>query len=194
MELLLEKGKAILLFDGLDEVNQVDGQQATLVKELDEFSRHYDQCQTLITCRIAASRYEFELFTKVEMADFDKPQVRTFATKWFGERKVRELFLEALEKEENKRLWELARVPLLLTLLCLSFEETLTFPQQRDAIYEEAIEALLKKWDSSRGIHRDTIYKQLYLKRKRQLFAELAYETFRQSNYFIEQERAGDVH
>src|SRR5438067_6287634 len=54
-------------------------------------------------------------------------------------------FLTEFKKEDNKGLRDLARTPLLLTLLCLAFNETLTFPQRRVEIYEEALDALLKK-------------------------------------------------
>lgn len=51
----------------------------------------------------------------------------------------------------------MASTPLLLVLLCLAYEENLTFPQNRSELYKDAIQALLKKWDTSRGIQRDEI-------------------------------------
>jgi len=75
----------------------------------------------------------------------------------------------------------------LLSLLCLNYEETQTFPARRIELYEEAIEALLKKWDSARQIKRDEGYRKLSLGRKRQLFAKVAYDTFSQDEYFIPQ-------
>ena len=101
--------------------------------------------------------------------------------------KLRSSSGKALSKPENRGIRELGSQPLLLTLLCLTYQETLHFPQRRVEIYEEALEALLKKWDSSRQIARDTIYKNLSLGRKRQLFARLAATFFDQGVYFIPQ-------
>lgn len=122
------------------------------------------------------------------MADFDEAQIREFVAKWFGETdERRELFLADLEKSESEGLRELARVPLLLALLCLAFEDTLKLSQRRVELYEEALDALLKKWDSGRNIRRDEVYRELSLKRKAQMLARVAAETFKEAEYFIPQ-------
>ncbi len=56
---LLEEGKALVLFDGLDEVNRERDQRRSLVGLLQDFANQYNQLQSLITCRIAASEYMF---------------------------------------------------------------------------------------------------------------------------------------
>ena len=160
VEELLKSGSAIVLFDGLDEVNQKSGQRDQQTREMKDFIEKYDRTQCLITCRIAANVYFFQSFKYVEIADFTEKQVKTFVGNWFrkkeGEKdeETRDKFLEEFAREDNKGLRDLARTPLLLTLLCLAFNETLTFPQRRVEIYKEALDALLKKWDSSRRIKR----------------------------------------
>lgn len=189
LDRLLKAGKAILLFDGLDEVNEAGDKRARLIDEVESFARKYDQCQRLITARLAATEYEFQNVAPVEMADFSEGQIREFVAKWFsGDSKQterRDLFLAELEKEESEGLRELARVPLLLALLCLGFEETLKLSSRRAELYEEALDALLKKWDSGRNIRRDEIYRELSLKRKEQMLAQIAYETFDRAEYFV---------
>lgn len=188
VEHVLEKGDALVLFDGLDEVNQEGNHRAKMIRDLRDFSNKYWKAQCLVTCRIAATEYAFDNFVYVELADFTDKQVATFVRKWFkGSRKKRQLFEAAFNRAENKRLQELARVPLLLSLLCLSFDSTLEFPQRRVEIYEEALEALLKKWDTSRSIKRDEIYHGLSLGRKRQMFARIAAKSFQEGKYFFSQ-------
>src|SRR5256714_3060549 len=65
VEELLKSGNAIVLFDGLDEVNQESGQRDTQTRAMNNFIEKYDQTQCLITCRIAASDYSFKPFTYV---------------------------------------------------------------------------------------------------------------------------------
>ncbi len=83
VEKLLAAGQAIVLFDGLDEVNQADGQRAKQVLAIRDFAKKFDQAQCLITCRVAANEYTFEGFVYVEMADFDDDQVNQFVKNWF---------------------------------------------------------------------------------------------------------------
>jgi energy-coupling factor transporter ATP-binding protein EcfA2 len=190
---LLKSGGAIVLFDGLDEVNQESGQRDRQTRAMNDFIEKYDQTQCLITCRIAASDYSFKPFTYVEVADFTEKQIEIFVGNWFrnneGEkdRETCARFLAEFKKEENKGLRDLARTPLLLTLLCLAFNETLTFPQRRVEIYEEALDALLKKWDSSRRIKRDEVYRKLSVGHKENMLARIAAETFENNEYFIQQ-------
>ncbi len=188
IELILKKGQAIVLFDGLDEVQQEKGQREEQIRLLKNFSRQYLLSPCLITCRIAATDYSFEDFTYVEVADFTEEQKENYARNWFEDEPQKlEKFLEGFQEDKHQGFRELGSVPLLLSLLCLHFEETMTFPERRAELYEEAIDALLKKWDSSRSIQRDKIYHGLSIKAKRSLFANIAAETFENKDYFIEQ-------
>ncbi|HEX8068380.1 MAG TPA: NACHT domain-containing protein [Pyrinomonadaceae bacterium] len=193
VEELLKSGSAIVLFDGLDEVNQESGQRDEQTRAMNNFVEKYGRTQCLITCRIAARVYYFPGFSYVEIADFTEQQIQTFVANWFrnseGEKdeETCKKFLAEFDRSDNKGLRDLARTPLLLTLLCLAFNETLTFPQRRVEIYEEALDALLKKWDASRRIKRGEVYRRLSLGHKENMLARIAAETFERNEYFIQQ-------
>ncbi|HKC66110.1 MAG TPA: NACHT domain-containing protein, partial [Pyrinomonadaceae bacterium] len=193
VEELLKTGSAIVLFDSLDEVTQERGYRNKQTRAMNDFIEKFDLTQCLITCRIAASDYSFKPFTYVEIADFSEKQIKTFVGNWFrnqeGEKdeETCKKFLSEFARADNKGLRDLARTPLLLTLLCMAFNETLTFPQRRVEIYEEALDALLKKWDSSRRIKRDEVYRKLSLGHKENMLARIAAETFEKNEYFIPQ-------
>lgn len=197
VEEILKDGAAIVLFDGLDEVSQEGGGSDRQAQAMDDFIKKYDRAQCLVTCRIAASDYCFRPFAHVEIADFNERQIKKFVRNWFRSREGEEgegtagKLLEEFGKNDNKGLRDLARTPLLLTLLCLAFNETLTFPQRRVEIYEEALEALLKKWDSSRRIKRDEIYRKLSLGHKENMLARIAAEMFERNEYFISRRELG---
>lgn len=192
---LLEKGDSLLLFDGLDEVRQEREQRARLAQQLRNFTKKYDRNQFLITCRVAASEYTFPGLRDVEMADFTTEQILQYAEKWFGSSTQKFAnFAADLEKEENAGLAELCNVPLLLSLLCLYYDDAQAFPQRRAELYEDALDALLRKWDSSRQIQRDEIYKNLSHKRKQQMFAHIATPAFEKGKlYFTTQELAAEI-
>ncbi|MEH1945108.1 MAG: NACHT domain-containing NTPase [Nostoc sp.] len=180
-------GKALVLLDGLDEVREEDSDR--ILKEIREFSDRFLKNQFVMTCRIAAREYTFEKFTEVEVADFDDDQISNFTHNWFKDKAVKpETFIKRLE--ENSRIKQLAASPLLLTLLCLAFEESGDFPANRSELYKEGLDALLKKWDAKRGIQRNKIYKKLSVQRKEDLLSKMALTTFERSEYFFKQKVA----
>lgn len=192
VKLLLEEGKALLLFDGLDEVRHEGRQRDRLIHQLQDFVRQYDRCQHLITCRIAASEYLFQGFQTVEVADFTPEQIATYAAKWFSADKATyDFFMQELQKPEQKGVYELCNTPLLLALVCLAFATDRAFPPTHAELYEDALDVLLRRWDASRQIDRDAlhpdekIYRELSNQRKKELFARIAHRTFQKGEYFF---------
>lgn len=193
IESILNSGKALVLLDGLDEVNHEEHQQKKLLQSITNFTNQYQNSRFCLTCRIAANDYSFDRFTYVEIADFNEEQQTKFIKKWFSLESIKLTeFLKQWGTSENKNIHDLARTPLLITLICLSFGETLQFSKRRVDLYSEAIDALLKKWDSSRAIIRGDIYKQLEIPRKKQLLSYIAYNTFIREEYLIRQEVIAD--
>ena len=183
---LLDNGKALILLDGLDEVKKEDDRRVK--QDIDQFSRDWLENRFAITCRIAAREYQFEKFTEVEVADFDDGQIETFVNNWFRERdeSKAERLLERLNG--NKPVKELAKSPLLLTLLCLVFGERNDFPSKRSELYKEGLEVLMKKWDAKRNIEREIIYKHLSPQNKEDMLGQIAFNTFVNGEYFFRQE------
>ncbi|MFC7298764.1 NACHT domain-containing protein [Herminiimonas aquatilis] len=172
---LLERGDAIILLDGLDEVNEQDSKRKQTIKEVVNLSLKYKKCQYCLTCRTAATDYSFEKFKYLEVADFDANQQIQLVTQWYGENSEHlKRFIAGWKENEQEGLRDLGRTPLLLTLLCLAFEESLVFPARQVDLYKEAIDALLRKWDTSRLISRDDFYKNLSFSRREHLFEAVA--------------------
>ena len=183
---LLKEGRALILLDGLDEVKKEDDRRVK--QDIDRFSRDWLKNRFAITCRIAAREYQFETFTEVEVADFDDGQIETFVNNWFRERdeSKAERLLERLK--DNEPVKELAKSPLLLTLLCLVFGDRNDFPPKRSELYKEGLEVLMKKWDAKRNIEREIIYKHLSPQNKEDMLGQIAFNTFVKGEYFFRQE------
>jgi predicted NACHT family NTPase len=183
---ILNAGRTLILLDGLDEVKETDSSR--VLRQIKEFSQQFPLNQFIITCRIAAKEYTFEKFTEVEVADFNDKQIADFSEKWFRSKNdpiKAERFLQRLKEDAPIR--ELATSPLLLTLLCLVFEDTGSFPTNRGELYQTGVDVLLKKWDVKRNIEREQVYKRLSLKRKEDLLSQIARITFEAGNYFFKQ-------
>ena len=184
-ERLLRLGRALILLDGLDEVRETDAYR--VMQEVRNFTNQFHLNHFVITCRIATREYTLEQFTEVEIADFDTEQIASFASKWFAakDQMKGKIFIQQLQ--ENRPIQELATNPLLLTLLCLMFEETADFPLNRAELYREGLNVLLRKWDAKRNIEREQIYKKLSLQHKEDLLSQIALMTFERGDYFFRQ-------
>ena len=157
-----------------------------MIKEIRDFTDKYDHNQYILSCRIAAFNYVFERFSDIEVADFDDNQIKQFIGNWFESNKTAaRTCWDRINADKSIR--ELASVPLLLTLLCLSFDEDGGFPQNRAELYREALYLLLKKWDESKKVNRDEIYKHLTLENKIDMFSIIATESFNKNKYFLPQ-------
>ena len=191
-ENILKHGRALILFDGLDEATEEDSDK--IVIEIRRFCDQYYKNQFIITCRIAAQKFVFPNFTYVEVADFNDRQMKAFAQNWFvaidqegGKTKAVE-FIEKLNHLENQQIREISVTPVLLLLTCLVFENKKMFPINRSQLYEEGLEILLKRWDETKGIKRDEVYRNLTLLRKKKLLSHAAIYFFNQGKYFFEKD------
>ncbi|HEY9824998.1 MAG TPA: NACHT domain-containing NTPase [Stenomitos sp.] len=184
VETLLDEGRALVLLDGLDEVLKADS--ARVIEEIRHFSERFHRNLYVLTCRVATHEFKLEPFTEVEIADFDDEQIAVFVTKWFERKNPErtELFLRKLK--DSPRIRELATNPLLLTLLCLNFEESGYFSESRAALYKDALHVLLKSWNAKKpGLPYEEVYRQLTPDRKEDLLSQLAYQTFEQGQYMF---------
>jgi DNA polymerase III delta prime subunit/uncharacterized protein YlzI (FlbEa/FlbD family) len=189
IKLLLNQGRVLVLLDGLDEVTGEDGK--TITKEIKKFARTYSQVLAIVTCRTQSQESRFERFDYVEISDFNELQIKLFAENWFKtvsrdkSDEWSQKFLNLLFLEENKQIRELAITPILLSLTCAVFYQTGKFYSKRSKLYEEGLEILLDKWDKSREIERDEIYRDLSLARKLELLSYLAVKKFEQPQYVL---------
>lgn len=185
---LLEDGKLLLLLDGLDEVPTQQMDQA--ITQIQDFCDRYSQNRFIASCRTAAYRSRFRQFRDVIMADFDDEQIQQFITNWFRSKDDQELDTaqkcwDLLQQPEYAATRELAQTPLLLTFLCLVFDDAQTFPKQRAILYKDALDVLLKRWAAEKRIQRDPIYQNLTLPLEEMMLAEIAYTGFEADRLFF---------
>ena len=184
-EQILSQGKGLILLDGLDEVRELDCHR--VLQEVHTFSEKFHNNYFVITCRIATHEYTLEQFTEVEIADFDEQQINTFAQKWFARKDPTKSHKFIHKLQQNLPIQEIATNPLLLTMLCLMFEEVTDFPANSAELYQEGLHLLLRKWDAKRNIEREQIYKKLSLHHKEDLLGQIALLTFKRGDYFFKQ-------
>jgi tetratricopeptide (TPR) repeat protein len=180
-ERLLEQGKLLVLFDGLDEVpTELLGRMTEAIKNLVD---RYSKNRFIASCRIAAYRsfQNFSRFTDVAIANFDEQQIQCFVENWFKSHDRPEWGEECqkrLNNDDHKATRELAQTPLLLTLICILFLKRGEFPTKKASLYDKALSTLLEEWDASKEIIRQQHYKGLDTKCKEIMLSEIAYSSF----------------
>lgn len=169
----IEQGQAVILLDGLDEVQR---DRPHLVDKVEAFSREGAERgnKLVITSRVVGYREspldpkEWSLYT---LLDFDRKAIEDFAGKWClafetstagdtpearaAAEVERKSLLEALGA--NPGVEKLASNPLLLTILALIKRQGVTLPNRRIELYELYLKTLISAWNKSRALDKRPI-------------------------------------
>jgi len=162
----IDSGQAMLILDGLDEVGAAD-ERAEMRDLVAAFaSTHkklpilvtsriagYDDAPLLITRSIAGKRNLQILFWKLALEKFNDSDLRAFVTQWYSvqepsdpvarDRGIADL-LTALNGDDRVR--ELARTPILATLIAMIHRVEANLPGERAKLYELCVRMLLETW------------------------------------------------
>ena len=154
LERLCETGRALVLVDGLDEVADT-GDRERIRDCVQALAAAYPETPVLATSRIIG--YDAAPlgapFAQLRLRPFDDGQLEQFVTAWYEvaepkdpvERaRLRGELLGALQSEPRAR--ELARNPLLATLIALVHRYDANLPGERAKLYELVVRLLLETW------------------------------------------------
>lgn len=190
VESLLSEGKMLILLDALDEIP--DKHFPAAIEDVNEFVKIYGNNRYIVSARAAFYHQSYlRNFSEASMVSFDNDQIDGFAHNWFNktdknERKDRaQLFLDQLFDRRNAATLELARTPLLLMFLCLSYDVSDAFPSGRAILYDRVLNILMERWERDKNIARhktsDTIPMELELK----MLKEIAARSFDRNKIFF---------
>jgi hypothetical protein len=157
-EYLLLNGRAIVIFDGLDELLETN-QRQKVSAQVESFCHLYPATPVIVTSREVG--YEqapldpgaFEIF---KLAPFTEAQAQEYVSKWF--------MLEEEARPEHARrkitaFWtesasvpDLRSNPLMLGLMCTIYRAENYIPINRPDVYRKCAEMMFDKWDRKREI------------------------------------------
>ena len=158
-EYWLRKKQAFIFVDGLDEAPTA--KKSKTVQRIKAFIENYtqsptDQNRIIITSRSAGNpgKYFSENdFSRYWIHPFNTGQIEKLSSNWYDKHIADEVEAKhkkkALQKalSNNERLKDLARTPLLLTIILLIHSESDDLPKERSELYRRAIETLLRSWE-----------------------------------------------
>ena len=161
----LEKGEAIVMFDGLDEVFDPTKREM-VITDIHRFTNDYKKVRVIVTSRVIGykpQRLRDAKFHHFMLQDLDEEQIDNFITRWHE--------LTYKSEEEERKKWrmgrlvqaikgfsaikEIARNPLLLTMMAI-MNRNQELPKYKADLYQNSSELLLK-WDVERALRREGI-------------------------------------
>ncbi|MBI5852691.1 MAG: SUMF1/EgtB/PvdO family nonheme iron enzyme [Planctomycetes bacterium] len=171
---LIERGRLVLLFDGLDEVSAK--RRETIAAWLDRELKACPDSYFVLTSRPAgysdATREALaKLVIELEIQPLSDVQISDFVNRWYrlvetsstdldraaaeahGAKNAQEL-LERLAQPVMRasRVQEMTANPLLLTIICLVHRDGSYLPDDAVRLYEESSQVLLETWRRAKGL------------------------------------------
>ena len=148
---LLENGRNMLLFDGLDEIT---GDTALrFQRELEAFTIKYPNNMYVLSSRPLRSLASFSKFTAIEISPFTHGQAISLVDKLDyrpDEPRIKEIFRGLLEKSLYSTHKPFVENPLLLTILLMTFENFAHIPTKMHLFYEKAFITMSEAHDATK--------------------------------------------
>lgn len=157
-ELMLVSGRALVIFDGLDELLDTSYRRE-ISDNVETFCNLYPNVPVIVTSREVGydeaplNKQRFETY---KLTGFDDRQVNEYVKKWFCA--DTELTPNEQSQKANGFLRESAAVPdlrsnpLMLSLMCGIYKGEGYIPRNRPDLYEKCAVMLFERWDKGRGI------------------------------------------
>jgi predicted NACHT family NTPase len=154
----LRDGRCLVIFDGFDELAD-DSRQSIAASMIRRLARNYNmENRIIVTSREAGFRpNQFNAFTTLVVEDLPTEQAHSYILKWFAnEPSTGKNLIRILE--DNARLRSLASNPLMLAVICITYEARGNLPNRRTELYEYCIDTLNTLWDESREVDRSPAF------------------------------------
>ena len=155
---LLLNGRAVVIFDGLDELLETSHRQK-ITNDIEAFCNLYPSVPVLVTSREVGyeqAPLSEERFEAYRLAPFNEHQITEYVTKWFLVDEELSPTQRAHKTEsflkESLIVPDLRSNPLMLALMCNIYRGENYIPQNRPDLYEKCAVMLFERWDKNRGI------------------------------------------
>jgi hypothetical protein len=170
LEYYLESGQAILLFDGLDELPTSSFKQK-IRNRIRNLTETYPGNTTIVSSRVYgyedAFRFDDREFAHHRVAKLGLAEIKQFVRDWYqarlekpqDRREFQNSLLGILQNEEHEAIRELARNPLLLTIIVLVHRIDAVLPDERHVLYQKCTETLLNTWHTWKFHEMDRLHR-----------------------------------
>lgn len=153
---LLHTGRAVVFFDGLDEILDLES-RSHIVAKIEKFARGFPAAALVVTSRhVGYDRVPVDSkFEHFQLEPFDEVQVEQYATNIFAavcSDDIDQSELLSRFMDESDAIVDLRENPLMLGILCYLFASGRSIPTSRLELYRRCADLLFDAWDEGRGL------------------------------------------
>ena len=162
----LKSGSCLIVFDGLDEIWNNE-ERNRVNKIFEKFLATWNSENKIIISSRITGYTQNPLDAQLEIlkiGQFKPEQIKKFILKWvelvekskkteFDDEFIRKTSTAIFSAINFSGLYELARNPLLLLIICLIYSQNLSLPTSKNDLYHTLIETLLSTWEKSKGLN-----------------------------------------
>lgn len=157
---LLQSGKGVILFDGLDEIKSENCRR--FYKEMENLADSYPESSYIVSSRPTMNFRGLSRFTVYDLQPFSQEQAVEMVGKLdqsVVDPIIQKDFIMDLRNNRFGFDWrerkDFLGNPLFLTILLLAYEGNHDIPTERYLFYEQAYEAMAKKHDAAKALTRE---------------------------------------
>jgi hypothetical protein len=157
---LLQSGKGVILFDGLDEIKSENCRR--FYKEMENLADSYPEASYIVSSRPTMNFRGLSHFTVYDLQPFSQEQAVEIVGKLdqsVVDSVIQKDFIQDLKCNRFGFDWrermDFLGNPLFLTILLLAYEGNHDIPTERYLFYEQAYEAMAKKHDATKALIRE---------------------------------------
>jgi hypothetical protein len=159
IDYLLTAGRAMVIFDGLDELLDTSYRRE-ITADIETFAARYVAAPLLVTSRRVGydqAPLDPRRFATVQLSELNDAQVEQYSTRWFALRREmtsdeRKRMAQDFLRDSAEAAGDLRRNTLMLALLCNIYRGDGYIPRKRPQVYEKCAVMLFERWDRGRRI------------------------------------------
>jgi hypothetical protein len=184
-EQLKNDGRAIVIFDGLDEIFDPENREK-ITRQIVGFASKYPKARIVVTSRIIGYRRKILTdtgFAHFTLQDLNEKQVSKFLDRWYAlalsdrpddAKERRERIIRSFK--ESKSIRQLAGNPMLLTIMAIIGKHQ-ELPRERWKLYDHAASVLIQHWDVNKHLKEKRVQADFIGEEdKKELLRRLAYK------------------
>jgi transcriptional regulator with XRE-family HTH domain len=173
----LEAGKFVFLLDGADEMS--NDIRESILDEIERLGVDYSTNHFIVSCRDAFYWNPSSQFNDFLLLGFSNKQIHDFISRWADNssslhKQSYSAIWATLSRRENNKVLEMARTPLLLTFICIAYDQSYGLPENRSLLCKRALEIMLSKWSAEKRLRREAIFAGLHSELEVVMLGEIA--------------------
>lgn len=177
----LSIGRFILFLDGYDEIDPA--KHEILQKEIIGIANKYAEIPIIVTSRPDDCFDSWEVFKSYTVMPLNKKKAISLISKIEYETNVKEKFMAELNNGLYEKHEDFLSIPLLLTMMLLTYEQLAEIPKKIHLFYEQAFETLFQKHDAIKSLFKRKTFTGLAIDDFKKIFSTFCMLSYTENKY-----------